>query len=497
LWEPTIYLGPVKFEVISLTKEVVIQPVTRIEGHAKVVIQLDDKGDVADARVHTLELRGFEKFCIGRPIEELPLITPRICGVCPWAHHIASAKAADAVFDVEIPETAKKLRELAYVGDKVMDFILQFYILSGPDFVIGPEADCSVRNVIGIAKANPDLAKDVIRHHHLAHRMVELVAGKRIHPVAAVPGGFTKPLTKGERDKAFEMAKELLDFAAFTIDNAKENIFPKYLDMVKSLAVLKTSFLGLVTEDGDHTFYDGKLRMMQPNGSYEEFVPENYLDYIAEHIEPWTYLKFPYYKKVGKLILDPDNPVGVYRVNTLARINVCDKMPTPLAEKELQEFRKLFGRPAQQTLLYHWARLIELVSAAERALQLLEDPEITGEDIRIPVTPRAGRGVGVVEASRGTLIHDYEANENGIVTDVNLVVATGQNNAAINLAVKKAAKELIKGGKYDQGTLNKIEMVIRPYDPCLSCATHDLSGRIAIRLNILNSEGQVIDTIAN
>jgi len=483
--------------VRSLTREIVIQPVTRIEGHAKVVIQLDDKGDAADARVHTLELRGFEKFCIGRPIEELPLITTRICGVCPWAHHIASAKATDAVFGVDIPETGKKLRELAYVGDKVMDFILQFYILSGPDFVMGPDADYTVRNVIGIAKANPDLAKEVIRHHHLAHRMVELIAGKRIHPVAAVPGGFTKPLTKEERDKAYEMAKELLDFATFTVSNAKENLFPKYLDMVKSLAVLKTGFLGLVTEDGTHTFYDGKLRMIQPDGSHEDFALENYLDYIAEHIEPWTYLKFPYYKKAGKLVLDPDNPVGVYRVNTLARINVCDKMPTPLAQKELEEFRKLFGRPAQQTLLFHWARLIELVSAAEHVIQLLEDPEITSENTRAPVEPRAGRGVGVVEASRGTLIHDYEADENGMVKDVNLIVATCQNNAAINLAVKKAAKDLIKGGKYDQGTLNKIEMVIRPYDPCLSCATHYLPGRIAIKLDVLTSDGQVIGTMTN
>ncbi|MFQ6081050.1 MAG: Ni/Fe hydrogenase subunit alpha [Candidatus Bathyarchaeia archaeon] len=482
---------------MSVAKEIVIQPVTRIEGHAKVVIQLDDKGDVVDARTHVLELRGFERFCIGRPIEELPLITTRICGVCPWAHHLASAKAADAVFGADIPEVAKKLRELAYMGDKVRDFILHFYILSGPDFVMGPDADYTVRNVIGIAKAYPDLAKKVIRYHHLAHKMTEIIAGKRIHPVAAVPGGFTKPLTKEEKDQALKMAKELLDFATFTINNAKENIFPKYLDMIKTLAVIKTGFLGLVKEDGAHTFYDGNLRMMQSDGSYEDFAPENYLEYIAEHIEPWTYLKFPYYKKAGKITLDPDNPVGVYRVNTLARINVCDRIPTPLAQKELEEFRKLFGRPAQPTLLFHWARLIELVYAAERAIELLEDPEITNPNTKVPVTPRAARGVGVIEATRGTLIHDYEADENGMTKDVNLIVATCQNNAAINLTVKKAAKELIKGGKYDQGTLNKIEMVIRPYDPCLSCATHYLPGRIAIKLDIVNPDGQVIDTLTN
>jgi len=237
--------------------------------------------------------------------------------------------------------------------------------------------------------------------------------------------------------------------------------------------------------------------MMQPDGSYEDFNPDRYLDYIAEQVEPWTYLKFPYYKKAGKLVMDPDNPVGVYRVNTLARINVCDKMATPLAQKELLEFRKQFGRPAQQTLLYHWARLIELLECAERVVQLLEDPGITNENTRVAVKPRAGRGIGVVEASRGTLIHDYEADENGMAKDVNLVVATCQNHAAINMSIKKAAKDLIKGGKYDQGILDRIEMVIRPYDPCLSCATHYASGKIAMRLDILDSDGKLIDTLVN
>jgi len=480
-----------------LAKELVIQPVTRIEGDAKVVIQLDDKGDVVDARMHTMELRGFEMFCIGRPVEELPLITTRICGVCPWAHHIASAKATDGVFGVTPPPAGRKLRELAYLGDKVMDFILHFYILSGPDFVMGPDADYTTRNVVGILKANPDLAKKVIHHHHLAHLMVEMISGRRIHPVAAVPGGWTKPLKPEERDKALPMARELLDFAQFSMKLAKENIFPKYLDMVKSLAVIKTGFLGLVTPDGTHTFYDGKLRMMQPDGSFEDYAPENYLDVIAERVEPWTYMKFPYYKKAGKLVMDPDNPVGVYRVNTLARINVSDRMATPLAQNELDEFRKLFGRPAQQTLLYHWARLIELIECAERTVALLEDPEITSENTRVPVKPRAGRGIGVVEASRGTLIHDYETDENGIVKDCNLIVATCQNNAAINMSIMKAAKDLIKSGKYDQGILDRIEMVIRPYDPCLSCATHNMSGRIAIRLDIVDQEGKIIDTLAN
>jgi F420-non-reducing hydrogenase large subunit len=480
-----------------MSKELVIEPVTRIEGDAKVVIKLDDKGDVTDARMHVLELRGFEQFCIGRPVEELPLITPRICGVCPWAHHIASAKATDAVFGVTPPEAGTKLRKLAYLGDKVMDFILHFYILSGPDFVMGPDADYKERSVFGIAKANPDLAKKVIHNHHLAHKLVMMLSGRRIHPVAAVPGGWTKPLKEEDRVKGLEMAKELVSFAQFSINLAKNDIFPKYIDLVKNLAVINTGFLGLVRKDGTHAIYDGKLRMMQADGSYEDFAPENYLDYIAEQVEPWSYCKFPYYKKAGKLVMDPDNPVGVYRVNTLARINVCDKMATPLAQKELEEFRKQFGRPAQQTLLYHWARLIEMLTAAEQSVQLLEDPAITNKNTRVAVKPRAGRGIGVVEASRGTLIHDYETDENGMVTDVNLIVATCQNHAAINMSILKAAKDLIKGGKYDQGILDRIEMVIRPYDPCLSCATHTLDGRIALRLEILDSNGQLIDTKVN
>ncbi len=480
-----------------MSKELVIEPVTRIEGDAKVVIKLDDKRDVTDAKMHVLELRGFEQFCIGRPVEELPLITPRICGVCPWAHHIASAKATDAVFGVTPPEAGTKLRELAYLGDKIMDFILHFYILSGPDFVMGPDADYKERSVFGIAKANPDLAKKVIHNHHLAHNLVMMLSGRRIHPVAAVPGGWTKPLKEEDRVKGLKMAKELLDFAQFTINLAKNDIFPKYIDLVKNLAVINTGFLGLVREDGTHAIYDGKLRMMQADGSFEDFAPENYLDYIEEYAEPWTYLKFPYYKKAGKLVMDPDNPVGVYRVNTLARINVCDKMATPLAQKELEEFRKQFGRPAQQTLLYHWARLIELLTASEQAVQLLEDSAITDKNTRVAVKPRAGRGIGVVEASRGTLIHDYETDENGMVTDVNLIVATCQNHAAINMSILKAAKDLIKGGKYDQGILDRIEMVIRPYDPCLSCATHTIDGRIALKLEILNSSGQLIDAKVN
>ncbi|MBU4482893.1 MAG: Ni/Fe hydrogenase subunit alpha [Actinobacteria bacterium] len=478
-------------------KKIIIQPVTRIEGHAKVTIQLDDNGNVSDTMVHVVELRGFEKFCIGRPVEELPRIVTSICGVCPWSHHLASAKACDAIFRVKIPSAARKLRELCNSIAYTEEHILHFYFLAGADFVMGPDADYSIRNVIGIAQKFPDIAKKVIRNRHLGARMLEIISGKSIHPVAAVPGGYSKALTDGERDELLKMASEVLEFSKFSIDYAKKNIFPQYIEVVKTLGVIKTGFLGTVTKDGSLDLYDGVLRMMQADGSYEDFTYEQYTDYIGEHIEPWTYLKFPYMKKAGKLSMDLDNPVGVYRTNTLARMNVCDRIRTPLAQKELEEFRNEFGRPVQLTLLYNWARLIELLYNAEYAVQLLEDPEIISKDIRIPVKPRAARGIGCVEAPRGTLIHDYETDENGMVTNVNLIVGTTHNNAPINMSVKKAATDLIKDGKYDQGILNRVEMAIRAYDPCLSCATHNLDGSIAVRIDIVDASGKVVQTYKN
>ena len=474
----------------------VIQPVSRIEGHAKVTIQLDDSGNVDDARVNVIELRGFEQFCLGKPVEEMPRITTRICGVCPWSHHLASAKTTDAVFGVKPAPAGEKLRRLCNAIAYMEEHILHFYILSGPDFVLGPGAEYPVRNVIGVVGAVPDVAKQVVRVRHMCAKMLELIAGKSIHPAAAVPGGFSRPLQPEERDSLLPMAEEALELAKFSIKFAKENIFPKYLDVVKSVGTLTSGFLGTVTDDGALDLYDGKLRMMYSDGSYEEFAAEDYQDYIGEHVEPWTYLKFPYAKKRGPWELKDDAP-SLYRVNTLARINVADYIPTPLAQKELEEFRANFGRPAQLTLLYHWARLIELLYNAELAVDLLNDPEITSRETRVKVTPRAARGVGVVEAPRGTLIHDYTTDEDGLLTHVNLIVATCQNNSAINLSVKQAAQALIKDGKYDQGTLNTVEMAIRAYDPCLSCATHRMDGRLPVKLDIIGPDGQTIDTLFN
>jgi F420-non-reducing hydrogenase large subunit len=447
-------------------KEINIQPVTRIEGHAKVTIHLDDSGNVSDARFHVQTLRGFEKFCEGRPAEEMPRIVCHICGICPWAHHLASSKAGDAVFGVTPPPAAVKLRRLmqniAYVSDK----ILHFYFLAAPDFVIGPDADYSVRNVIGIVGAAPDIAKQVVHMRHLGAKMLESFAGRAIHPTFSLPGGVSKPMTETERQEMLASARELLEFSKFTLKFAKENVFPKYMDAIKLIGVIKVGYLGTVADNGALDLYDGKLRMMQPDGNYEDFTCDQYLEYIGEHVEPWSYQKFPYAKKWGQgLSLDPANPAGVYRTNTLARINVADSMATPLAQAELEEFRAAFGRPAHLTLLYHYARLIELLQCAEQAVELLEDPEITSKEVRTKIEPKAARGVGCVEAPRGTLIHDYETDAEGLISKLNLIVGTTHNNAALNLSVKQAATELIKDGKYDQGLLNKVEMAIRAYDP--------------------------------
>jgi F420-non-reducing hydrogenase large subunit len=448
-------------------KTINFQPITRIEGHARVAVHLDDAGNVDDAKFHVLALRGFEKFCEGRPVEEMPRIVNRICGICPWNHHLASVKATDKIFGATPPPTAQKLRRLAQHLSWIPDKLLHFYFLAAPDFVIGPDADPAIRNVVGIVGAAPDLAKQVVHMRQDGAMVLEEWLGKVIHPVAAVPGGFTRPLLEEERQNYLERTKKQLEFAQFTIKFAKENVFPQYLDTVKALGVINTGFIGTVTEDGTHDIYDGNIRLMKPDGTYDDFTYEEYTDYIGEHIEPWSYAKMPFAKRWagGEFSLDLDDPKGVYRSNALARINVCDRMSTPEAQKELEEFRSQFGRPAQLTLLYHWARLIELVNNCEVAVGLLEDPEITGWDVRQKVEIRAGRGVGCVEAPRGTLIHDYTGDDQGFITSVNLIVGTTHNQAPINMSVKQAAQMLIKDGTYDEGALNKIAMSIRAYDP--------------------------------
>jgi F420-non-reducing hydrogenase large subunit len=444
-----------------------IQPLTRIEGHARIAIQLDDDGNVADTRLNVMALRGFEKFIEGRPAEEVPKIVNRICGICPWMHHTASNKAVDGCFNAQIPPAGVKLRELMQVMAQINDKILHFFFLAAPDFVIGPGADYSVRNVLGIVQAAPEIATQVVKMRQAGQMMIEKFAGKVIHPVAMVPGGFAKPMREDERLEMLEKSREQLEFAKFSIDFAKKNVFAKLDTATLGLGQITTGFLGTVKpEDGSLTFFDGVLRLMKPDGSYQDFTYPEYTDYLGEHIEDWSYSKFPYARKWGEgFSMDLKAPRGIYRVNTLARLNVCDKINTPLAQAELEEFRANFGRPAQSTVLYHWARLIELMYACERVIELLEDPEITDPHVRNAVIPQAGRGVGCVEAPRGSLIHDYSTDDNGLITRANLIVGTTHNIAPMNMSIRAAANSVIQHGVVTEEALNKVEMAVRCYDP--------------------------------
>ncbi|SHL15991.1 F420-non-reducing hydrogenase large subunit [Desulfatibacillum alkenivorans DSM 16219] len=449
-----------------MSRNITVQPITRIEGHASIGIELDDNGNVSDARVNFMSLRGFEKFVEGKPAEELPRIVSRICGICPWMHHLASTKAVEGCFGATPTPTGSRLRELMQTLAHAEDKLLHFFFLAAPDFVMGPDADYSIRNVIGIVKSNPELATQAVRMRQKAKMILDRFTKKTIHPVAGVPGGFCKPLTEEDRVDMLAQTREIMDFALFTMDLAKNEIFPQYLDVIKELGTITTGFLGTVDKEGALNLYDGRLRLMQPSGEFEEFDTADYTDYLAEKVVPFSYGKFPYARRWNEgFSLDPDNPKGIYRANTLARINVADKMATPRAQAELEEFRAVFGRPAQATLLYHYARLIEEVYACERAVEILEDKEITNPDVRAHVEPGAGRGVGCVEAPRGTLIHDYSTDENGLITSANLIVGTTHNLGPINLSVHRAAKDLIKDGVVTEGILNRIEMAVRAYDP--------------------------------
>jgi F420-non-reducing hydrogenase large subunit len=449
-----------------MSKVINIQPLTRIEGHAKIAIHLDDDGNVNDAFLHIMSLRGFEKFIEGRPAEEVPRIVNRICGICPWMHHLASNKAVDACFDVTPAPTGHKLRELCQTMAHINDKILHFFFLAAPDFVIGPDSDYSVRNVIGIVKEAPELAGQVVKMRQLGQMMLERFAGKAIHPIAGVVGGFSKPMTEAERKGLLEDTRTLLDFAKFSMDYAKNSVFPKYADTLATLGTITTGFLGTVDDTGALQLYDGQLRLMKADGTMTDFPVNQYDQYLSEHVESWTYGKLPYAKCWDEgFSMDLDSPKGIYRANTLARINIADRIATPHAQAELEEFREKFGRPAQGTLLYHWARLIELIYSCERTIELLEQDDITDTNIRTKVEPKAGRGIGHVEAPRGTLIHDYTTDDNGCIVKANMIVGTTHNIAPMNMSVKAAATSLIKDGVYDEGLLNKIEMAVRAYDP--------------------------------
>ncbi|RJS79509.1 Ni/Fe hydrogenase subunit alpha [Candidatus Bathyarchaeota archaeon] len=481
-------------------REVVINPITRLEGHGKITIFLNDEGNVEEAYLQVPELRGFEKFCEGRRAEDLPIITPRICGVCPVAHHMASAKACDAAFNVEPTETAKKLRELEYCGYIIYDHILHFYFLGGPDFIVGPDAPPAKRNILGvIEKAGIKIGKEVIKHRAYGQRITAIIGGKATHPVSALPGGVSKPLSEEERREIEEMVESCVEFAKFTLelfnDVVLENV--DYVNMIRSEPyTLRTYYMGTVDENNKVNFYDGDVRIVDPEGKeFLKFRPSEYLEVIEEHVEPWTYVKLPYLKKVGWRGLVDGPESGVYRVGPLGRLNAADGMATPLAQEEYERmYKTLGGKPVHATLAFHWARLIELMYAAERALELVTDPSITSRDIRNkPGKP--GEGVGIVEAARGTLIHHYILDEKALAKKVNLIVATTHNMPGICMSIRDAAKAFIRNGRVEEGLLNRVEMAFRAYDPCFACATHFAIGEMPLEIEIYDCERNLLKKI--
>ncbi|MCL1979957.1 MAG: Ni/Fe hydrogenase subunit alpha [Proteobacteria bacterium] len=443
-----------------------IHPVTRIEGQARIDIQLDEAGQVADTRLLIDALRGFEQFVIGRPAEEIPRIVSRICGICPWMHHLAAAKAIDGCFGVVPPPTGHLLRELCHLLAHIHDKILHFFFLAAPDFIFGPNSDYSVRNIMGLVQREPELAAEVVRMRQLSLAMLARIAGKATHPVAAVVGGFAKPLAERELPHMLADGRILLDFACRALDHAKQKIFIRFADEEAALGAITTGFLGTIDGLGNLRLFEGRLRLMRPDGSVSDFAAADYDGYLAERAEPWSTAKMVYARTWDEgFSLDIEAPRGVYQVNTLARINVCDRIATPLAQAELEAFRARFGRPAHGMLLAHWARLIELVYVCERVLELLADKRITEPMVCSPAEPRAGRGVGQVEAPRGTLIHDFTTDDNGCIVRAKLIVGTTHNIAPMNMSVRQAATTLIAKGQVDASLLNRIEMAVRAYDP--------------------------------
>jgi len=479
-----------------------IDPITRLEGHGRIDIFLNDEGDVANAYLVIPELRGFEKFAEGRRVEEMIDITPRICGVCPEAHHFAATKACDAVFHVEVPPAAKKLRELFYSAFYVADHTVHFYILGGPDFVLGPDAPVAERNILGVIhKVGVEIGTRVIKSRGMAMDIIGTLGGRKVHPTFGLPGGVAKFITEEERAEFERIAREEVEFALFTLQVFREIVLKNkaYVDMIVSDAyTMPTYYMGMVDVNNKVNFYDGKIRVVDPDGKeFVKYSPEQYLDVVAERVEPWTYLKFPYLKKVGWKGLVTGKDSGVYQATPLSRLNASDGMATPRAQEAYEEMYKMLGgKPVHHTLATHWARLVELLYAAERLLELSTDPEITNTKVRNIPTEKPTEGVGIVEAPRGTLTHHYITDEKGIVKKANLIVGTTNNYAPIAIAIKKAAQVMIQKGKViSEGVLNRVEMAFRSYDPCFGCATHSLPGEMPLEVRIFDADGNIKDVL--
>lgn len=484
------------------TKRIVIDPITRLEGHGKIDIFLDDQGEVERAYYQVPELRGFEIFSIGRPAEDMPQITSRICGVCPTAHHMAGTKALDDLYKVEPPPAAKKIRELIYNTFMLEDHALHVYVLGGPDFIVGPDAPKAARNVLGvIEKVGLDVGKRVISMRRRLRELIAYLGGKVVHPVFGLPGGVAKGLAQDELAKCKELAKDGLDFAQFTLQVFKDIVLKNdnYVKLITSDAFThQTYYMGLVDANNKVNFYDGQIRVVSPGGiEYAKFKANQYLDYVAEHVEPWSYVKFCYLKPLGWRGFNDGKDTSIYSVAPLARLNASEGMATPIAQRAYEEFYStLGGTPVHHTLANHWARVIEMIQAAERMNELVNDPEITSRDLRVIPTATPTVGIGVVEAPRGTLFHHYETDERGLIRKANLIVATQNNSCRIAMSVEKAAKGLIHNGIVNDGLLNMIEMAFRAYDPCNACATHFLPGTVPITIRIRDQSGEVVKTLS-
>ncbi len=491
-------------------KRITIDPITRLEGHGKIEIFLDEAGNVANAYLQIPELRGFERFSVGRPAEEMPRITNRICGVCPEAHHMAGTKALDALFHVQPNETVRKIRELFYMAFYCTDHTVHFYALGGPDFVLGPDAPPAERNILGVIhKVGVDIGMQVINCRKRNHHVIQMLGGRGIHPVAGLPGGWSVAVTEEMRQEIEGIARENIEFAEFSLKLFDDVVLanPDYVDLILSdMFTEATYYMGTVDANNQINFYDGKIRVVAPDGEeLVQYEPKDYARHIAERVEPWSYLKFPYLKEVGWKGFVDGKDSGVYQATPLSRLNVSDGMPTPRAQAHYEKFYETLGserlpglkryKPVHHRLATHWARLIELLYAAERMLELATDPEITNPDVRPVVTNTPDEGVGSVEAPRGTLTHHYKTDENGILTKVNLIVGTTNNYAPIAMSVRKAAQGLIKNGKVTEGLLNMVEMAFRNYDPCMSCATHSLPGQMPLEVTIRNAAGEVVEVL--
>lgn len=481
--------------------EILIDPITRLEGHGRIHIFLDDAGTVDHAYLQIPELRGFEKFAQGRRAEDMPQITSRICGVCPMAHHMAGTKTLDDLYKVDPPSAAKKIRELVYDTFMVEDHALHFFFLGGPDFVVGPAAPKAERNILGvIGKVGLEIGKEVIGVRKELRDLISDAAGKVIHPVFGLPGGVSKRVSPELRDRFVAGAAHAVEFGKLALQIFRDVVLAnaEYVELVTSEAFThRTYAMGMVDEANKVNFYDGRLRVVDPEGKeFLSFEPREYLDHVAEHVEPWSYMKFTYLKDVGWNGFTDGPESGVFAVAPLARLNASDGMSTPVAQEAYEELvSTLGGKPVHFTLATHWARLVELVNAAERMGELAADPEITSPDVRTLPTETPVEGIGVVEAPRGTLIHHYQTDERGLITKANLIVATQNNAARIALSVDKAAKALIHGPDVDEGLLNQVEMAFRAYDPCFGCATHSLPGEMPLIVQIRDLRGELVREI--